>query len=300
MQPWRSFFKTPSFLPPFRMFFNTRQVGGPSNSLEYRLFLEDSSTGKVVSPFHDIPMWANESEGIVNMVIEIPRWSNAKLEICKEELMNPIKQDVKKGKLRFIKNIFPHHGYPWNYGAIPQTWECPDQLDQATGFKGDNDPVDAVEIGSALIDSGLVKQVKVIGAIALIDEGETDWKIMVVDIKDPLATVLNDIGDVDVHCPGLLDATRRWFRDYKVPDGKGKNAFAFNGEYRNRQFALSIIRETHEMWCQLIEGKIPNATNISLVSRKTITNEDESKIPSVTCTGSCPPDLSINDQVFVL
>ena len=34
--------------------------------------------------------------------------------------MNPIKQDVKKGKLRFVRNCFPHHGYIWNYGAFPQ------------------------------------------------------------------------------------------------------------------------------------------------------------------------------------
>ena len=34
--------------------------------------------------------------------------------------MNPIKQDVKKGKVRFVKNCFPHHGYIWNYGALPQ------------------------------------------------------------------------------------------------------------------------------------------------------------------------------------
>ena len=27
--------------------------------------------------------------------------------------MNPIKQDVKKGKIRFVRNCFPHHGYIW-------------------------------------------------------------------------------------------------------------------------------------------------------------------------------------------
>ena len=55
-----------------------------------------------------------------NMVVEIPRWSNAKMEIATKEILNPIKQDVKKGKLRYVKNFFPHHGYIWNYGALPQ------------------------------------------------------------------------------------------------------------------------------------------------------------------------------------
>lgn len=54
------------------------------------------------------------------MIVEVPRWTNAKMEISKEEPFNPIKQDIKRGKLRFVRNCFPHHGYIWNYGAFPQ------------------------------------------------------------------------------------------------------------------------------------------------------------------------------------
>lgn len=54
------------------------------------------------------------------MVVEVPRWTNAKMEINLKEPLNPIKQDVKNGKLRFVANCFPHHGYIWNYGALPQ------------------------------------------------------------------------------------------------------------------------------------------------------------------------------------
>lgn len=42
------------------------------------------------------------------------------LQIATKDLLNPIKQDVKKGKLRYVANVFPHKGYIWNYGAIPQ------------------------------------------------------------------------------------------------------------------------------------------------------------------------------------
>ena len=41
-------------------------------------------------------------------------------QISKEEFLNPIKQDIKKGKLRFVRNCFPHKGYLWNYGAFPR------------------------------------------------------------------------------------------------------------------------------------------------------------------------------------
>ena len=96
-----------------------------------------------ISPFHDIPLFANKEFKTFNIIVEVPRWTNAKMEvslyliykcnslpghillmctlkICKEEPLNPIKQDVKKGKLRFVANCFPHHGYIWNYGALPQ------------------------------------------------------------------------------------------------------------------------------------------------------------------------------------
>lgn len=42
------------------------------------------------------------------------------LQIATKDPLNPIKQDVKKGKLRYVANVFPHKGYIWNYGAIPQ------------------------------------------------------------------------------------------------------------------------------------------------------------------------------------
>lgn len=126
-----------------------------------------------------------------NVVIEIPRGTNAKMEIAPGLPLNPIRQDVKKGKLRFVDNVYPYSGYIWNYGAFPQTWESPLFTHPDTQAKGDKDPLDVCEIGSAVASRGQVKQVKVLGLIALIDEGETDWKILAIDINDPLASKLN-------------------------------------------------------------------------------------------------------------
>jgi inorganic pyrophosphatase len=69
---------------------------------------------------HDISLFADESNKIFHMIVEVPRWTNAKMEINLKETLNPIKQDIKKGNLRFVANCFPHHGYIWNYGALPQ------------------------------------------------------------------------------------------------------------------------------------------------------------------------------------
>ncbi|XP_052533159.1 inorganic pyrophosphatase [Tympanuchus pallidicinctus] len=224
------------------------------HSLEYRLFFKDAA-GRYISPFHDIPLYADAGKNVFNMVVEVPRWTNAKMEIATKDPLNPIKQDVKKGKLRYVANVFPHKGYIWNYGAIPQTWEDPGHTDENTGCCGDNDPIDVCEIGSKVCSRGEVIKVKVLGTLALIDEGETDWKIIAINIEDPEAENYNDINDVRRMKPGYLEATVDWFRRYKVPDGKPENQFAFNGEFKDKDFAVNVIKSTHEHWKALIAKK---------------------------------------------
>ena len=49
-------------------------------------------------------------------------------------------------------------------------------MDERTGCKGDNDPIDVCEIGHRVAKRGDVIQVKVLGTIALIDEGISNFK----------------------------------------------------------------------------------------------------------------------------
>jgi len=256
------------------MSYSSQQCGA-KNSLEYKLFIKDAA-GNPVSPMHDIPMKAGE--GVYNMVVEVPRWSNAKIEIDLKSSLNPLKQDVKKEKLRYVANCFPHHGYIWNYGAIPQTWEDPNHTDPSTNCKGDNDPIDVCEIGSTIHERGSIVKVKVLGVFAMIDEGETDWKVMAVDVSDPLAENLNDINDVEKVCPGLLAATVEWFKIYKMPDGKPANQFAFDSKPKDREFAEGIIEGTHQSWKKLIsgetDGKGTSLSNTTLANSSSISAAD--------------------------
>lgn len=50
-------------------------------------------------------------------------------QIATKEPLNPLKQDIKKGNLRYVANVFPHKGYIWNYGAIPQASSAPTIFD---------------------------------------------------------------------------------------------------------------------------------------------------------------------------
>ena len=67
---------------------------------------------------------------------------------------------------------------------------------------------------------GDVLPVKILGTIALIDEGETDWKLLAIDTRDPMASQVNDIEDVESLMPGLIEATVEWFKIYKMPQGE--------------------------------------------------------------------------------
>jgi len=248
-------------------------------SLEYRTqefgeeFTEDhrvyiTQDGKIISPFHDIEIYPTDSEKIVNVVNEIPRFTNAKLEINKEEKMNPIKQDTKNGKVRFITNVFPKKGYIWNYGAIPQTWESTEVEDKLVGCKGDNDPIDAIEIGSATKRTGEVYRAKILGGIAMIDGGECDWKILVIDTADEMSKTLNDIEDVKKNMPGFLEETREWFRNYKMPAGSPPNKFACNEEYIDSNKASEIVKETHAYWKKLVQEKEHEGISLANTSQK--------------------------------
>jgi len=268
---------------------------GAANTLDYRIFYKNAN-GDIISPFHDIPCFADEGNKIYNMVVEVPRWTNAKMEIATKEKMNPIKQDVKKGNLRYVANVYPQKGYPWNYGAIPQTWENPKHIDANTKEGGDNDPIDVCEIGARVPSRGEVIQVKALGVLAMIDEGETDWKVICIDIKDENADKINNLEDVEKLKPGYLDDTRKWFRTYKVPDGKPENNFAFDGAYKDKAFADQIIAETADQWKQLINGTAESSLAIENVtvegSKAKISNAEASALVNAAPATAAAVEIS--------
>jgi len=186
---------------------------------------------------------------VVNFVVEIPKGTNAKIEIdVTDAPHHPLKQDIKKEKLRFVADVNGHKGYPWNYGAIPQTWEDPSVPYPPTGTYGDRDPLDIVDITSTTHNRGDIVQAKVLGVYLLIDEGETDWKIIAIDVRDPEASKIDSLEDVEKLRPGYLKDLHDWFRDYKIPDGKPPNNFAFEGKGKDRAFALEVVEEGHRQW----------------------------------------------------
>ena len=203
--------------------------------------------------------------------------------------------DTKKGKLR-------DYAIPieWNYGAFPQTWEQPDhawagmpisdshpsrfspltdQLStpslemiglEALASKGDNDPLDLVDLSESRVECGSIIEVKPLAVLAMIDEGEVDWKVVCVNAADPKAALINSLDDVETHFPGQIARVREWFTWYKAVDGAPgdgplgsnkkedaePNVFGFDGEAKDATKAMEVVEETHASWKALKDGVV--------------------------------------------
>ena len=135
----------------------------------------DFSVKNAISPWHDIPLHLKQavmdergvqiSPAVFAYVNEIPKNTIAKHEVATTEEKNPIKQDTKQGKLR----SFTYGKIPFNYGCLPQTWEDPHKAEEESKCKGDNDPLDVVEISPGALPEGAV----IPGTVKMQGEKET-------------------------------------------------------------------------------------------------------------------------------
>lgn len=215
-----------------------REEIGELGTMEYCMYFKNG--GNKLSPWHDIPYRVGSH---YNMVVEIPMGTQRKMEINKETEFNPIKQDIKNGKVREVAMK-----YPFNYGAIPQTWEDPDVIDKDLDHGGDNDPLDICLISPTTYNMGSVVRVKVVGCYAMIDDGETDWKIVCLTADDPRCGEINSTEDMEKVMGKELFECFTFLRDYKIPDGKGPNQFGFDNKFLGPEKAAEVISETHQQW----------------------------------------------------
>jgi inorganic pyrophosphatase len=197
-----------------------------------------------ISPWHDINLKHDDHH--YNMITEIPKWTRAKMEIELNKEFNPIKQDIEEGRPREYK----WGDMMFNYGVLPQTWENPNIIYKQTGKKGDGDPLDIIDIGVLQKQIGSIYPVKILGVLPMIDQGETDWKIISICVKDPMAPKLNDLSDIKKYIPGLLSAIKLWFRKYKLPTKGIENKFS--GDYEDKEYAISVIEEANEHYLNLL------------------------------------------------
>lgn len=150
---------------------------------------------------HEISAFTADS--LVNVVIEIPAGTNQKWEVNK--VTGQIEwEQVTPDSFRVI-NYLP---YPANYGFVPQTL-----LSEASG--GDGDPLDVFVLGPA-IARGTVVSVRIVGVIHLLDDNESDSKLLAVDVNNSGLDV-NSYEMLVNKYPGVIDIVKLWLLHYKGP-----------------------------------------------------------------------------------
>ncbi len=151
----------------------------------------------------DFPTFS--SNNTINVVIEIPAGTNAKVEYNKK--LEKLKVDQRDGKDRIIQYL----PYPGNYGFIPSTYSDP-----STG--GDGDPLDALVVSSSLLSGSVVETIP-IAVLKLMDNDEQDYKVICIPSAKKLQTVsANTFTEFSGKYPDALKIIELWFSNYDTTD----------------------------------------------------------------------------------
>lgn len=126
--------------------------------------------------------------------IEITKGSKKKYELDKET-----------GLIILDRILYTSTHYPANYGFIPRT------------YSEDKDPLDVLVLSNEALDPLTLVRCKPIGAIKMMDDWETDEKIIAVCINDPEMNGYNDISELPAH---IFEEIKHFFTVYKELEGK--------------------------------------------------------------------------------
>jgi len=74
--------------------------------------------------------------------------------------------------------------------------------------------IDIMELGSVPLAMGSITPCRVIGSLELIDEGETNHKILCITLNDPDASAIHSMEDLERVKPGYLDHLCDWLKRY--------------------------------------------------------------------------------------
>ncbi|MBI34586.1 MAG: inorganic pyrophosphatase [Flavobacteriales bacterium] len=139
------------------------------------------------------------SEGTITAVVEIPAGTNHKYEYNYDS--KSFVCEIRNGKPRVV-NYLPYIG---NYGFIPGTF-----MDPSIG--GDGDALDVLILSEAM-SQGSVVEIKPIGILKLMDDGEEDHKVIAVPAKDSLNTL--GVNSFDELPDNVKEILKTWFTSYK-------------------------------------------------------------------------------------
>ena len=168
-------------------------------------------------PWHDVPI-GDEAPEEFTALIEIPTGSRVKYELDKES-----------GLLKVDRILYSAVIYPANYGFIPRT------------LGDDDDPLDVLVLMQEPVQPLSLLRARPIGMMHMVDEGESDEKIICVHLDDPEYRSYEHHSQLPEH---RLAELQRFFQDYKVLEGKEVDV----GDFSDPEEAKDAVRHAMRLY----------------------------------------------------
>lgn len=141
--------------------------------------------------WHDIDPGTTD---VINVIIEIPKFSKNKYEIDKET-----------GLIALDRVMHSAQDYPFDYGFVPKTlWD-------------DGDALDVLILTTYPLFPGVLVPTRPVAILNMIDDGDSDAKIIGVPLKDPRFDTVTDLSSINPH---TLKEIEHFFSTYKKVQNK--------------------------------------------------------------------------------
>ena len=161
----------------------------------------------------------------INVVIEIPKNSNVKYEYNRTN-----------GQISVDRILYGPNVYPENYGFIR------DALDW------DGDELDVLVIADQSFMPGIEVPTRILGAMTMVDSGESDTKLIGVIDCDPRFKDYNSLDDLPKH---KLHVIRDFFETYKRLQKKDVKV----GAFKDGEWAVKELEKCRQLMSKY--GKMP-------------------------------------------
>ena len=168
-------------------------------------------------PWHDVSI-GDEAPGEFSVVIEIAKGSKVKYELDKET-----------GLLKVDRILYSSVVYPENYGFIPRT------------LAGDDDPLDVLVLMQEPVQPLTILEVRPIGLLPMMDDGEEDENIICVHVDDPEYKAYSRFDEFPEH--RFLEI-KQFFLEYKSLEGKEVEV----GDLSGPEEAIEAVKSSMERY----------------------------------------------------
>lgn len=156
------------------------------------------------------------TEDNINVIIEINKGSKNKYEIDKET-----------GLIMLDRAMYTTQDYPFDYGFVPQTlWD-------------DGDPLDVLVLTTYPLAPGILVKVRPVAVVNMIDDGDSDAKVIAVPTKDPRWDEVIDLKDINKH---TIKEIEHFYKTYKNLQNKIVEINGIDGKDK----AMEAFRKARE------------------------------------------------------